>query len=620
MCGIVGIYRFKSQRPVEPHEVDRMCQTLAYRGPDGQGIYCEGPLGLGHLRLSIIDTHERANQPMQSNSQQQVLVYNGELYNYVELRAQLEQQSRQFITTSDTEVLLQSWQQQGDLCLKNLNGMFAFALWDKTQQALSLVRDHTGIKPLYYAFTAEGLIFASEIKALLTQLPQQPAANERLIDAFMSLGYCPGEETFFSGIYRLRPGHVLRVSATHCQQKSYWDLRFLPSADLGEKTYIRQTQDLLQDSVRLQLRSDVPLGVFLSGGVDSSAVVATMQQLGVEQINTFSINWDYGKGFSEAPFARQVAQMFNTKHHEFTMSAQDFCDFLPNYVRYMDEPVTEAAAISLFYIAKQAREHVTVVLSGEGADEVFGGYSIYRFMAWLESYRCLPKALRQYVLDPVLQRLHPTLRKYSLLSQLPLNERYLGVSLQERSSIMALYAPNFLPTVLENGVRSLTLPYYAQTVGANTQQQMQYLDVKTWLVDDLLIKADRMTMANSLELRVPFLDHRWLDFAGRLPTRYRLKNGEPKYLLKKSLEGMLPNSLLYRRKMGFPTPMSALLKGPLKQLMFDQLSQGRLRQQGYFKWDVIEKMLQQHTQGVAQHHRILWPLLVLEQWYRTYQS
>jgi asparagine synthase (glutamine-hydrolysing) len=619
MCGIVGIYRFKSQRPVQASEIDAMCRTMAYRGPDGQGIYCDGHLGFGHLRLSIIDTHERSNQPMHTADQQQVLIYNGELYNYVELREQLQQQGENFVTQSDTEVLLKSWQTQGDACLTQLNGMFAFAIWDKAQQALTLVRDHTGIKPLYYAFTPEGLVFASEIKAILTQLPQRPAPNVRLLDAFMSLGYCPGEETFFTGVYRLRPGHSLTVSATHCQQKAYWDLKFTPTADFGEHYYLQQTRDLLKDAVRLQLRSDVPLGVFLSGGVDSSAVVATMRQLGVPEINTFSINWDYGKNFSEAPYARQVAQMFNTRHHEFTMNAQDFCDFLPNYVRYMDEPVTEAAAISLFYIAKQAREHVTVVLSGEGADEVFGGYSIYRFMAWLESYRCLPKAMRQHLLDPILQKLHPTLRKYSLLSQLPLNERYLGVSLQERSSVMALYSPEFLPTALENGVRTLTMPYYAKVAGATVQQQMQYLDVKTWLVDDLLIKADRMTMANSLELRVPFLDHRWLDFAGRLPTRYRLKNGKPKYLLKKSLEGTLPKSLLYRRKMGFPTPVSAMLKGPLKNMMFDTLNTGRLRQQGYFKWDLVEKMMHEHTQGVAEHHRILWPLLVLEQWFAAYQ-
>jgi asparagine synthase (glutamine-hydrolysing) len=330
------------------------------------------------------------------------------------------------------------------------------------------------------------------------------------------------------------------------------------------------------------------------------------------------MNWKCGKKFSEAPYAKQVAEMFSARHHDFTMSAQDFGDFLPNYVRYMDEPVMDAAAIPLFFMAKKAREHVTVVLSGEGDDEVFGGYSIYRYMAWLESYCCLPKRMRQHLLDPLLQKLHPTLRQYSLLSQLPLNERYLGVSL-ERTSVMALYSEAFLPTALENGVLTLTKPYYAKVSTATAQQQMQYLDVKTGLVDNLLIKADRMTMANNLELRVPFLDHRWLDFAGRLPSRYRLKNGEPKYLLKKSLEDMLPKALLYRRKMNFATPVSAMLKGPLNSMLFDTLNAGRLRQQGYFKWPMIEKMMQEHTQGVAEHHQILWSLLVLERWFAEYQ-
>jgi asparagine synthase (glutamine-hydrolysing) len=279
MSGIVGIYRFKSLRPVEAAEIEDMCRTMAYRGPDGQGTYCNGHLGLGSLRLSIIDTHSNANQPMHSSDQQQVIIYNGELYNYVELRHQLQQMGCQFATQSDTEVLLKSWQSHGADCLSRLNGMFALAVWDNQQQSLTLVRDHTGIKPLYYALTAEGLVFASEIKAILTQFPQRPAPNVRLLDALMSLGYCPGEETFFSGIYRLRPGHYLTVSNTHCQQKAYWDLKFLATMDLGEAAYLQQARDLLQDAVRLQLRADVPLGVFLSGGVDSSAVVMSMRQL-----------------------------------------------------------------------------------------------------------------------------------------------------------------------------------------------------------------------------------------------------------------------------------------------------------------------------------------------------
>jgi len=380
MCGIAGIYNFKSGKPVSASLIDSMCQPVHHRGPDGSGVFTKGSIGLGHRRLSIIDVDERSNQPMTSSSSQSVICYNGEVYNYRELRPSLESSGLSFRTQSDTEVLLNLYERDGPQCLEKLNGMFSFAIWSEKQQSLFLARDRLGIKPLYYCITSDGIIFASEIKSILAAMPHRPKLSESAIDAFMSFGYVPGENTSFDGIKKLLPGHylVIRDGTLNCRQ--YWDIEIDRSEDLGFDHYREKTIELLEDSVRLRLRSDVPLGVFLSGGVDSSAVVAMMKHLKIDPIKTFSVRWDHGSSFDETKYARQVSEMFATEHREYTMSENDFVSFLPRFQWLMDEPVTEAAAVSLYYIASKATEDVTVVLSGEGADEVFGGYPIYRYM------------------------------------------------------------------------------------------------------------------------------------------------------------------------------------------------------------------------------------------------
>ena len=448
MCGIAGIYNFKSQQPVQEKDINSMTAAIHYRGPDGDGIYCDGPIGLGHKRLTIIDTSERSNQPMTSQYGSSTLCYNGEIYNYVELAHELSKTGINFKTQSDTEVLLELLRLHSHNALEKLNGMFGFAHWDSNHKILLLARDRVGIKPLFYKETDHGIIFASEIKSLLA-LEKDSSVNQNLIDSYMSLGYTPGNNTLFEGIHKVPPGHYLTVKDNTITLTQYWDIAYNKDLDKGEQYYVSQTQSLVEDAIKLQLRSDVPLGVFLSGGVDSSAVVAIMSKLGVKDIKTFSVAWDYGNDFDETQYARKIAKQFNTDHTEYYMTAQAFKDFLPEYIRHMDEPVTEAAAISLYYLALKTKEKVTVVLSGEGADEVYGGYSIYKNMQIVDTYKRVPSLLRKS-LNPVLKKLNSSIKKYIELSETPLEQSYAGVSFYDTSQKNKLYSSNFKEKAKKN--------------------------------------------------------------------------------------------------------------------------------------------------------------------------
>ncbi len=618
MCGIAGIYNFKTNKEVSPVQLEAMCKVIDYRGPDGHGYFYDNQVALGHRRLTIIDTNERSNQPMQTSDREFTICYNGEVYNYVELKEQLLQRNAEFRTTSDTEVILQLYREQGADCLKSLNGMFAFAVWDKVNKEFFLARDRVGIKPLFYTMTDDGIVFGSEIKSLLEIESVAKQVNPKLIDSYMSVGYCPTNETLFKGIYKLEPGHSLTIKDGQVEIKKYWDMEFDKSQDKGEEYYIDKTRELFEDAVKIQLRSDVPLGVFLSGGIDSSAVVAMMKKLDVKDIKTFSVAWDYGDAFNETQYARQVSEQFGTDHTEYFMTAEDFKDFLPDYIRHMDEPVTEAAAISLYYLAKKTKEKVTVVLSGEGADEVYGGYPIYKYMHVVEQYKRIPKFIRNPLLNPILRLMGTKWAKYADLSEKPISESYSGVSFYEDGAKNRLYTEKFSEQAKRYSNTNNIKPYYDYTDGEDLQTQMQYLDVKTWLVDDLLIKADRMSMAASLELRVPFLDHRFLEFSATMPSEYRFKGYENKYILKKAMEGFLPDEILYRKKLGFPTPLSIMFKGDLYQYVSEIIDCEQAHQRGYFKADEVKRLLAEHKAGKQDHHRILWQLLVLELWHREF--
>ena len=617
MCGIAGIYRFRSARPVEPGEVRTMGACLAHRGPDDEGYLTDGPLGLAHKRLTILDTSSRGRQPMFSEDGESCIVFNGEVYNFVELREELEAQGHSFRTTTDTEVILRLWNLAGEDCLERLNGMFAFAIWDRRRQTLFIARDRLGIKPLYYTLDADGLRFASEVKALLATSDRKPGVNLDMLDAYMSVGYVPTEHTLFQDIEKLQPGWCMTVDRDGPRLRQYWDLKPEPE-DLSEEECVQETLELLRDSVRLQLRSDVPLGVFLSGGVDSSAVVALMHEMGVRDIRTFTVAYDFGPEYDETRYARIVAEKFKTRHREVFVTPREFQEFIPSLVWHMDEPVTESAAISLYFVSKMAREDVVVVLSGEGSDEVFGGYPIYKYMQTLERYRRLPAALRRNLINPALDRLGGKWNKYTRLSDLPLRERYLGVSFYETPMKEALYRPEIRNLFNGHGMPSLIQPYYEKARGLDPLHQMMYLDVKSWLPDDLLIKADKMTMASSVELRVPFLDHRVVELGGRIPARYRIKGWTTKYILKKAMEPYLPNEIIHRGKMGFPTPLARMFQHEMRPYVAEVLDSDRSLGRGYFKPEVVRSLVAEHLEGKRDHHRVLWQLLVLEEWHRAF--
>ncbi|MFT6260403.1 MAG: asparagine synthase (glutamine-hydrolyzing) [Bermanella sp.] len=617
MCGIAGVYNFKTDRPVSEESIKDMISVINYRGPDGEGVFKSGSVGLGHKRLTIIDTSERSNQPMTSQHGSQTICYNGEVYNYLELTTYLQSVGIELRTSSDTEVLLELLRLEGPKALEKLNGMFAFAYWDESDQALMLVRDRVGIKPLYYQETDQGIVFASEIKSILALSDSSNKVNRSLIDGYMSLGYCTGNNTLFEGIKKVPPGHYIVVKNNKIELRQYWNMVFDKSIDLGEEYYIKKAHDLFEDSVKLQLRSDVPLGVFLSGGIDSSAVVAMMWKLGAKDIKTFSVAWDYGNEFDETQYARKIAKQFNTDHTEYFMTHKEFKDFLPEYIRHMDEPVTEAAAISLYYLAMKTKEKVTVVLSGEGSDEVFGGYGIYRSMQLVEHYKKIPSIIHK-VINPLMRSLGHSFSKYADLSETPLEQSYAGVSFYDTKQKHNLYSQSFKIEAAENDVFKTLAPYYGYTMGQDLQSKMQYIDIKTWLVDDLLIKADRMSMAASLELRVPFLDHRFLELAANMPSQYRNKKNQSKYIIKKAMEPYLDDEILYRKKQGFPTPLAIMFQGDLKDFVSDIIDSDLAHSREYFNPQEVKRLLTEHIEGIQDHHKILWQLLVLELWFREF--
>jgi asparagine synthase (glutamine-hydrolysing) len=619
MCGIAGIYRFRSGRPVEERELWRMGDLLAHRGPDDRGILKEGALGLAHRRLSIIDTATRSRQPMTNVEEDAVIVYNGEVYNYVELREELEAEGYAFKTLSDTEVIIQLYRRWGHGCLERMNGMFAFALWDRRGRSLFIARDRLGIKPLYYHLDADGLIFASEVKSILSVegVPARP--HLEMLDSFMSVGYTPTEHTLFEGIDKLQPGHFLVVKDGAVSTRRYWAFDVDRERDRGERYYLERAEAIITDAVRLRLRSDVPLGVFLSGGIDSSAVVAMMHQMGIRQIKSFSVAWDYGSAYDETRYARIVSRKFGTDHHEHFTTPLEFMETIDDYIWFMDEPVMQAAALSLYQIARVARQHVTVILSGEGADEVFAGYPIYIYMEVLERYRALPRLLRRFLLNPVLNHTLRPARKYTGLSTLPIERRYLGVSFMDMEIKRALYSPEMEATAARSDIYDVIAPYFGSATSTDIQAKMQLLDINTWLVDALLIKADRMSMAASLELRVPFLDHRLVEFGGTLPRIYRYKRLRTKYLLKKLMAPHLGREIVYRKKMGFPTPLQIMFSGDLQPYVREVLCSKRFRERGYFRPGVVDDIVEGRG-GIGEkiRHQVLWQLVVLEQWHRRF--
>jgi len=622
MCGIVGVVR--PGKTIQTALVEKMRDSFSYRGPDDSGLWAndDQSVVLAHRRLSIIDRTHNGHQPMIDADTQCVIAFNGEVYNYREIRIELEALGYQFNTQSDTEVVLKSYIEYGRDCVQKFNGMFAISIWDPRVNQLFMLRDRLGIKPLYYYQDEEQFIFASECKAIDIALPQKAEINAELIDQYMSFGYVPGENTLQQGIKKLLPGHqaIYDLVSKELTIEQYWDVPFETQEDKGFDYYLNEGKALLNSAIDLRLRSDVPLGIFLSGGIDSSAVVGLLAERTSEPLQTYSVAYDFGKDFNETYYAKMISDKFNTNHHELFLKPETFRDFIPEYIRLMDEPVTESAAIALYFLSKMTTQDVTVVLSGEGSDEIFGGYDLYRYMVVIEKYRNIVGSKGASLIAGLskLPGLSTSkIGKYLQMAAKPLHERYKGISTYDERIKSSLYRSEFKAQLQKGGQAKEVKAFLSKLFsnkGADVLSQMLYFDTKTWLVDDLLIKADRMSMASSLELRVPFLDYRLVEFAAKMPSKYKIKNGQGKYLLKKMMEGLLPDEIIYRKKMGFPTPLKMMFQGALKDYSSELLLATNSKIMQYFERSEVGRLLSEHQKGQADHHRILWQLVVLEEW------
>lgn len=622
MCGIVGVLNSQMPNPVDL--VKKMRDLFSYRGPDDGGLWAsqDQSVILGHRRLSIIDRSDSGHQPMIDTVTGCVMVFNGEIYNYREIKSDLEGAGHQFSTGTDTEVALKAYLEYGKDCAKYFNGMFAIAVWDPRTNQLLMLRDRLGIKPLYYHCYGNQLVFASEIKALKLAMHKKAEINIELIDQYMSFGFVPGVNTLQCGIKRLLPGHraVFDIDKEELIVEQYWDLNFDNELDLGADFYLSNAKELLNSSIDLRLRSDVPLGVFLSGGLDSSAIVALLAERTSEPLKTYSVAYDFGDEFDESYYARMVSEKYQTNHHELVLKPEIFRDFIPQYVYLMDEPVAESAAISLHFLSQMTTQDVTVVLSGEGSDEIFGGYDLYRYMSVIEKYRSLVGERGSKSIAKISRHIAPSsskLGRYIQMAAVPLQDRYKGISTYDERIKTSLYRADFSSYLSREGNPLECDKFLSGLFGANNADvlsQMLYFDTKTWLVDDLLIKADRMSMASSLELRVPFLDYRLVEFAARMPSKYKIRNGQGKYILKKMMEGLLPNEIIYRKKMGFPTPLKKMFEGELRDYSNDILLGRNAKILQYLDRNAVSGLLLDHQSGKLDHHRVLWQLVVLEEW------
>ena len=625
MCGICGKLMLDRDAVVSPALVKAMADTIVHRGPDDEGYYVAGSVGLGFRRLSIIDL-QSGHQPLSNEDGTIWIVFNGEIYNYQELREFLLSKGHIFKTKTDTEVIVHLYEEFGPECVKKLRGMFGFAIWDGNGKTLFLARDRVGIKPLYYCLTDKALVFGSEIKAILADPWVKREMAPEFIDRFLTFLYMPGEETLLSGIQKLAPGHYLLIKDGKPAVKQYWDLDLeKPARKISLKDAESELQRLLAKTVELHMIADVPVGVLLSGGVDSTAVLSLAVNSTDKKISTFTVGFSGGKVADERPYAKLAAERYDTQHYDMTISAKDFATFIPQYMWHMEEPVCEPPAIAMYYVSKLARKHVTVLLSGEGGDEAFAGYSNYRNLVWLERFKQGFAPLNStfaHALSIANSMLHsPRVAKYAPL----LNERFPDYYYSCTSNpyrftgnrLGEAYSASFASSIDREHSLQPVRRLQAKVRSCSMLDAMLYIDTKTWLPDELLIKADKMTMANSIELRVPLLDHEVLEFAASLPSNFKLNGIRTKYILKKALAEKIPVEIRNRKKTGFPVPYESWLRNDLKDVIWGVLTDRKTINRGYFRQDAIEGLLRANSKG-TNYSKEVFSLFNLELWQRTF--
>ncbi|MDP1647992.1 MAG: amidotransferase 1, exosortase A system-associated [Rubrivivax sp.] len=631
MCGITGIFDTRGERAISQPVLHRMNESQAHRGPDEGSLHLEPGVGLGHRRLSIIDV-ATGQQPLFNEDGSVAIVFNGEIYNFQELIPELQALGHVFRTRSDTEVIVHAWEAWGDACVQRLRGMFAFALWDRNRQTLFMARDRLGVKPMYYAVLDDGLLlFGSELKSLLAHGGLKRDIDPLAVEEYFALGYVAEPRTIFTQAKKLSPGHMLSIrrgqplTSVAIEPQPYWDVRFTLDNPISAEDACEELRTRLTESVRLRLISEVPLGAFLSGGVDSSAVVATMAGLSDTPVHTCSIAFD-DPAFNEAAFAQTVADRYHTDHYVETVKSDDFA-LIDTLARLYDEPYADSSAIPTYRVCQLARKRVTVALSGDGGDESFGGYRRYRLHMMEERMRnALPAGVRQPLFG-LLGRVYPKAdwaprmfrakTTFEGMARTSVEAYFHSVSILRGPMRSQMFSPAFKRLLGGYDAQQVFDRHAAQAGTDDPLALVQYLDLKTYLVGDINTKVDRASMAHSLEVREPLMDHKLVEWLGTLPSSLKIRGQEGKYLLKKAMEPKLPADILYRPKMGFSVPLARWFRGPLKQRVRSAVLGERLLSTGWFNPSYLRHLVDAHQAGTSDYSSPLWTLLMFEAFLRN---
>jgi asparagine synthase (glutamine-hydrolysing) len=622
VCGIAGIVSSRTGDRIEVSTINRMCQAIVHRGPDDQGVFVKDGAGLGMTRLSIIDL-AGGHQPIFNEDRSIWIVFNGEIYNFQELRPDLERRGHRFVTNSDTETIVHLYEEMGSDCVSKLRGMFGFALYDEPRHRLLLARDRFGKKPLHYALSNGRLYFGSEIKSILAVAPELASINQQALLEYFYFGYVPDPHTAFEPIQKLPPGHLLEFERGEVRLRQYWDLpRYDTYHPSSEEEVLEELERRLAEAVRIRLISDVPLGALLSGGTDSSTVVALMARASSAPVKTFSIGFKHDD-FNESHYARVVAQRFETEHHELTLEP-DVVETVQTLTRSLEEPFGDSSMLPTYYVSCLARQHVTVALSGDGGDEIFAGYDRYGIHSRRRIFEKIPQSFwrfhRQHIYPRLPQSMHG--RKFAYNISLPWRERYVdSISfLPAFEREFSLLSDEYRETVAHApNPQDVMYSYFDQAPADDPVSQMLYVDTKTYLTADIMTKVDRMSMATSLEMRAPILDHLFVEFVTALPSNWKLRGRTQKYILRKLAERVgVPREVLYRRKQGFSLPLVHWIKHELKDLLLTVLLEPRTLQRGYFNPHGVRRLLDEHFSGRRIHSGRIWRLLMFELWHRNY--
>ena len=626
MCGIVGMFDINGQRTVNTDLLSRMNESQHHRGPDEGGLHIEPGIGLGHRRLSIIDLSS-GQQPLFNEDGSVVVVFNGEIYNFVDLMTELQALGHQFRTRCDTEVIVHAWEQWGEGCVERFRGMFAFAVWDRNRQCLFLARDRLGVKPLYYALLpGDQFVFGSELKALMIHPGLNRDIEPRAVEEYFAYGYVPEPRTIFKSARKLPPGHILLLKrdGKTAKLRRYWDIPFQSLPPLSEQAAAEELIQRLREAIKIRMVAEVPLGAFLSGGVDSSAVVAMMAGMSDDPVNTCSISFS-DPAFNEAQFAAHVAKRYGTHHYVDQVESEDY-DLIDTLAGVYDEPYADSSALPTYRVCQLARKHVTVALSGDGGDENLAGYRRYRWHTYEERLRgMLPLGMRRSLFG-ALGRLYPKAdwaprifrakTTFEALARDGVEGYFHGVSVMSDAMRDRLFSKAFRREL--QGYRAIeVMRKHARRAPDHPLSRVQYLDMKTYLVGDILTKVDRASMAHALEVREPLLDHKLMEWWSGLPPRMKLHGREGKYIFKKALEPYLSREVLYRPKMGFSTPLAAWFRGPLRERVKETVLGSTLNDTGVFNHRFLKEMVDQHLSGRRDHSTSLWAIVMFEAFLRT---